>query len=123
MKTTHPEVIKEKLGGKTRHIKLGPAALRIGKLLKKTEFSMKDLGEDLDMADMAHLVFLGLLVDEPELNEIEVMQWLAAADEARIVGRVAGNMLAMANLMGEELGHLLEDDEDEEGGEEEEKKP
>ena len=120
MKTEHPEAIKAQLGNKERTIKIGPAALRIGKLLKKTTFTLTDLADAPDMGNLAHLVFLGLLVDEPELEELQVMQWLADTDEGELLGLVAARLLAMANQMADNMGDLI--DEEEEGEEETEKK-
>ena len=84
MNDKHPDAITVELGGKTRRIKLGPAAFRIAKKKGVLEIDITDT-DNLGLDSLAHLVFIGLLVDEPELDEISVMQWLAGADEAAII--------------------------------------
>jgi len=84
MNDKHPDAITVELDGKTRRIKLGPAAFRIAKKKGVLEIDITDT-DNLGLDSLAHLVFIGLLVDEPELDEISVMQWLAGADEATII--------------------------------------
>lgn len=100
MTNAHANVIRVALGGKERNIKLGPAAFRIAKKLDKLDGDLlEESGFGID--SLCHLIFVGLLVDEPELSEITVMQWLAdSGKEYELIPQITEQLNKVAELMG-----------------------
>lgn len=96
MDDKHPDAILVDLGGKSRRLKLGPAAFRLAAKRHGTTITTTELASPtLDV--LAQLVWIGLLPDEPDLTEDEVLVWLAQTDdESAVLGRV---MQGLAGLV------------------------
>jgi hypothetical protein len=88
MDDKHPEAVLVELGGKTRRLKLGPAAFRLAKMRHGVSISTAELSTpSLDV--LAQLVWVGLLPNEPDLKEDDVIMWLGQhEDESQVLGAV-----------------------------------
>lgn len=97
MQNTHPDAVTIDLGGKERYIKLGPSAFRRAELRGSTV----NIGtmEAPSLSDLTHLVWVGLLPDEPTLDEDTVLEWLADGDEYAAMGAVRAALERMAEAM------------------------
>lgn len=84
MKDSHPEVLEVEVGEKTYKVKLGPAAFRIAQLKHGVEFSYSDL-QSPTPATLARLAYVGCLVDQPKLKEIDFLLAMAQSDEGAIL--------------------------------------
>lgn len=101
----HPETILLNIGGKARRFKLGPAAFRIARLKHDTSLSMAEMSSpSFDV--FATLAWIGLLPDNHDLTEIEVMTWLGAedCDEAEVMADVATALNRMVEGMSAAFG-------------------
>ena len=79
MNDKHPEAITIHLGDRDRRLKLGPAAFRLAALKHGVELTTEQLSNPT-IGVFAQLVWVGLLPDEPDLEELTVLSWLGASD-------------------------------------------
>ena len=97
MDDKHPQAITCTLGGQTKRIKLSPSAFRIAQRKHGVDIKVSEIGASFSFATLALFVWIGLLPDEPDLDEDRVLEWLAASDnEAEIYERVG---TALASLV------------------------
>ena len=96
MDDKHPEVIAVELGGKSRRLKLGPAAFRLARIKHGVALSIADL-QNISPDLLAQVVWIGLLPDEPDLSEEQVLLWMSADDEQEWAA-VAGAMRALGRM-------------------------
>lgn len=103
MDDKHPEAIVVNLGGKSRRLKLGPSGFRRAERRGVT-FSLTDFA-NLSVGQIASLVWVGLLTDDPELDEDTVLVWLADSDdEAEILATVYRAVLGMMDGFAKAFG-------------------
>jgi len=104
MDNAHPEAIVVDLGGKARRIKLGPAAFRLAAIKHGSTITSAELSAP-SLATLAHLMWVGLLPDEPDLSEDEAILWLAQAeDEGAVMAKVRLALERMADGLNRAFG-------------------
>jgi hypothetical protein len=104
MNDLHPEVRTVMLGGESRRLKLGPGAFRRAELRGSTV----RLGalDNPSLADLTHLVWVGLLAGDATLEEETVLGWL---DESEDEGAVIGEVVKALKHMAEDLSRAMSD--------------
>lgn len=103
MTDKHPEAFTVHLGGKARTVKLKLSSFRIAEMRHGVKVST-DMFEDFTLEALPRLVWIGLLADDPDVTEDDVMVWLAQSDdEAEIIGKA----LKAVERMGETVSKLM----------------
>lgn len=104
MKDTHPEAFTVHLGGKTRTVKMKVSAFTIAQI-KHGVSASADLFTDFSLEKLPRFVWIGLLPDEPDLPEMDVITWLAQSDdEAEIIAQTIEAVSRMGDVVSELVG-------------------
>lgn len=104
MDDKHPEAIVVSLGGKDRRIKLGPAAFRLAAIKHGATVTTANLSNP-SLDTLAHLLWIGLLPDDPSIKEEDAIIWLAESeDEGAVIAKVADALERMSDGLSKAFG-------------------